>query len=58
MKQRTKGRVYIALCVDDKLMDRNLDKIDEVVELLQENRLILKVIDGWQDYLSSEIRFS
>ena len=39
-------------------MIRNPEATDEVVIVLQENRLVLRVVDGLQDYLSLRIRFS
>ena len=58
MKQNMKDRVHVAFSVGDNLMVRNPEAIDEVVELLQENGLVLKVVNGLQDYISCEIRFS
>ncbi len=51
-----KGLVFIALYVDDNLMVGNLNAIDDAIEGMKENRLILKVKDNLNDYLSYETK--
>ena len=46
MKQSIKGRVYVALYVDDNLMVGNPEAKDEVVKLLQQNGLVFNVRSG------------
>ena len=57
MKKSAKSIVNTALYIDDKLMIGNTAAIDEMVKLLQTNGLVLKVVDGLQDYLSRKIKF-
>ena len=52
MKKSKKGIVCITLNVDDNLLIEKLEVIYEFVRLLQKNWLVLKVVDGFQDYFS------
>ena len=36
----------------------NIEAIDEASTAFKENRLVLKIVDGLQDYLSCDVRFS
>ena len=49
-KKSTKGIVYIGLYVDDNLMVGNSETIDQALESLQKHGLVLKVMEGLQDY--------
>ena len=53
-----KGIVYIALYVDDYLMMRNMTTIDDAIETMKNKRLMLKIVERLQDYLSCEMKFS
>ena len=53
-----KGIVYVALYINDNLIVGNPEAMDEAVKLLQENRLVIKAIDGLQNYLSCKEKFS
>ena len=57
-KKSAKGEVYIALYVNDNLMVGNMKAIDETIAALKNNGLVLKVVQGLQDYLSCEIKVS
>ena len=52
------GRVYIALYVDDNLIVRKEEAINEVIQELRDEGFTLKVEDDLKDYLSCEIEFS
>ena len=47
IKKRTESIVYVALYIDDNLMVGDIDK-----------GLVLKIVDGLQDYLSCKIKIS
>ena len=53
-----KGIVYVALYVDNNLMVGDVEAIDEGIAALKENGLVLKIVEGLQDYLSCGVRFS
>ena len=44
--------------MDVNLVVRNPKAIDEAIESLWETDLVLKVVEGLQDYLSWKVRFS
>ena len=44
--------------VDNNLMIGDADDIDEAITSLKENGLVLKDIEGLQDYLSCEVKIS
>ena len=48
----------MALYIDDNLMIGHPVAIGETMKLLWKKGLVLKVLDGLQDYQSCEIRFS
>ena len=56
MKKGIKGRVYIALYVNDDLMIGNMATIDNDIEALKNKGLMLKIMKGLQDYLSCKIQ--
>ena len=58
VKRSAKGIVYIALYVDDNLMGANKAAIDDAILALKNKGLVLKVVEGLQDYLSFEIKIS
>ena len=51
-KNSKKGIVYVALCVDDNLMIGDVKAIDDANAFFKENGLVLKIVEGLQDYLS------
>ena len=53
-----KGVVYVALYVVDNLMVGNIATIDDTIEALKSKGLVLKIVEGLQDYLSYEIKIS
>ena len=50
--------VYVALYVDDNLMVGDIVAIDNAIEALKNKGLVLKIMDGLQDYLSCKIKIS
>ena len=58
VKKSAKGVVYIMLYVDDNLMIVDMVAIDDAIIALKSNRLVLKVMEGLQVYLSCEIKLS
>ena len=53
-----KGVVYIMQYVDNNPMVGDITTIDDVIEELKNKGLVLKILEGLQDYLSCEIKFS
>ena len=49
------GMVYVALHIDNNLM---IGDIKAINGFNAENRLVLKIMEGLQDYLSCEVKFS
>ena len=58
VKKSLKGIVYIACYVGSNLMLGNFKVTDNALSALKNNGLVLKVLEGLQDYLSYEIKFS
>ena len=58
VKKSVKGLLYIALYVDNNLMVGDVKAIDDAISALKNNGLVLKVMEGLQDYLSCKIKFS
>ena len=58
VKKTEKGIEYIAFYMDDNLMVGNIEAIDEVTVAPTLKGLILKIVEGLQDYLSCKVRFS
>ena len=58
MKKSGKGIVYIALYIDDNLMIGNMATIDNTIEALKNKGLVLKIVEGLQDYLFCKTKFS
>ena len=52
VKKSVKGIVYVTLYVDDNLMIDDVKAIDNAITALKENGLVLKKVEGLQDYLS------
>ena len=52
MMKSAKGKVYIALYVDNNLMIGNMATLDNAIDALKNKGLILKIVEGLQDYLS------
>ena len=53
-----KGIVYLALYVDDNLMIGDIATINNTIEALKNKWLVLKIVEGLQDYLSCKTKFS
>ena len=58
VKKSTKVVVYIALYIDNNLMVGDIAAIDNAIEVLKSKGLVLKIMDGLQDYLSFKIKIS
>ena len=58
VKKSEKGIVYVALYVDDNLMIGNVEAINNSIAALKKNGLVLKIVEGLQEYLSCEVKFS
>ena len=58
MRKSAKGKVYVALYINDNLIIRNVATIDNMIETLKNKGLVLKIVEGLQDYFSCEIKFS
>ena len=57
VKRNTKGIVYLALFVDDNLMIGNRAAMDDAILALKSKGLVLKVVEGLQEYLSAKSKF-
>ena len=55
IKKSVKGIVYVALYVDDNLMLGNMNNASAA---LKSKGLVLKIVEGLQDYLSCKIKIS
>ena len=53
-----KGIVYVALYVDNNLMVDSIAAINGAFDALKNKGLVLKIMEGLQDYLSCDIKFS
>ena len=49
--------VHVALYIDDNLMVGNIATINDAIEALKSKGLLLKIMEGLQDYLSCKIKF-
>ena len=58
VKKSAKGIVYVAFYLDDNLMIGNSATIDEAILALKNKGLVLKIMEGLQDYLSCKIKIS
>ena len=58
MSTHTKVIAYAALYLNNILIIGEMEAIYDNVEALKSNLLVLNVMDGLQDYLSSKIKFS
>ena len=58
IKKSAKDTVFVALYLDDNLIVDNIKPIDNAIANLKNNELLLKIMEGLQDYLSQEIKFS
>ena len=58
VKNNAKGIVYVALKIEDNLMLGNIEAIDDATAAIKENRLVLKILEGLQNCLSCETKFS
>ena len=53
-----KGTAYLALYMDDNLMIGDIAAINDAIEVLKNKGLVLKIMEGLQDYLSCKVKFS
>ena len=51
-EEECKGYRYIALYIDDNLILGKMVAIDDAIADLKSKRLMLKIVEGLQDYLS------
>ena len=58
MKKIEKGIVYLALYGYDNLMVGDVEAINEAIAALKKNVLVLKIIEGLQDFFSCEVRLA
>ena len=58
VKKSAKDVVYVALYVDDNLMIGDITTIDDAIKALKCKGLVLKIVEGLQDYLSCEMKLS
>ena len=58
IKKSENGIVYVALYIHDNLTIWDVEAIDDAIADLKENRLVIKIVEGLQDYLSFEIIFN
>ena len=58
VKRSMNSSVYVALYVDNNLMIGDKAAIDDAIMALENKGLVLKVVEGLQDYLSCEIKIS
>ena len=58
VKKSTKPILYVALYIDDNLMIGNSATIDDAILALKNKGLVLKIMEGLQDYLSYKIKIS
>ena len=56
MKKNEKDIVCVVLYVDNNLMIDDVEAINDAIIALKENRLVLKIVKGLQDYLSCEVK--
>ena len=50
--------VYVTLYVDDNLMVGDIATINNTIKALKNKALVLKIVEGLQDYWSCKIMFS
>ena len=53
-----KSIVYVAFYIDDNLMVGDIATNDDAIEAIKNKGLVLKIVEGLQDYLSCKIQFS
>ena len=58
VKKSAKGITFIAFSIDDNQIVGDIKTIDGTITALKENRLVLNIMEGLQNYLSWEIKFS
>ena len=56
VNKSTKGIVYVALYVDDNSMVGDIAIINDAIEALKNKVLVLKMVEGLQDYLYCKIK--
>ena len=57
VKNSANGIVYLALYIEDNLMIGNIAAIDDAIEVLKSKGLVLRIMEGLQDYSSCKINF-
>ena len=50
--------MYVAWYIDDNLIVGDIEAIDGAISAIKNNKLVLKVVKGLEDYLSQDIKFS
>ena len=55
MKKNAKGIIYAALYVDNNLLIGDMATTEDAIEALKNKWLMLKIVEGLQDYLSCNI---
>ena len=58
VKKSEKGIVNVALYLGDNPMIGDIEATGQVITTLEEIGLVLKVMEGLQDYLSCKVKFS
>ena len=58
VKKNAKGVVYVALYADHNLMVGDADAVDNAISARKDKSLVLKTMNGLQDFLSCKITFS
>ena len=55
-KKSAKGKECIALYKDDNLMEGDVKAIENAISVLKNNGLVIKVMEGLQDYFPCKIK--
>ena len=57
-KKSKRGIIYVVLYIDKNLMIGDSEIIADAITALKQTRLVLKIVEGLQVYLSYEVKFS
>ena len=58
IKKSAKSIVYVALYIDDNIMEGDVKATDDMIVAHKENGLVLRIMEGLHDYLFCKIKFS
>ena len=58
VKKSAMGAVYVALYMDNNLMEDNMVAIDDATSALKSIELVLKIMEGLQDFFFCKIKIS